>query len=77
MHHSFIYLDKTCHSLNLQRYPNGITAIEAINKCGASGIENDPLILTKLTELHGQTFWTGLGIFTQLTPWIEIIGKRT
>ncbi|CAG2239196.1 unnamed protein product [Mytilus edulis] len=70
----FLVKDKKCHSLDLQRYPAGITAIEAINKCGAAGIENDPLVLSKLAELHGQEFWTGLGIFTQLTPWIEIIG---
>ncbi|CAC5420809.1 unnamed protein product [Mytilus coruscus] len=65
--------DKLCHGLELQRYLNGVTAIDAIDKCGTSGIENDPLVLTKSTELYGREFWTGLGIFTQLTPWIEIM----
>lgn len=75
LHYLLIYSDIKCHSLDLQRYPEGITAIEAINKCGASGLENDPLVLTKVTEIHGREIWTGLGIFTQLTPWIELIGN--
>ncbi|VDI50235.1 Hypothetical predicted protein [Mytilus galloprovincialis] len=63
-----------CHALNLQRYPDGITAIDANNKCGKSGIENNPLVLTKISKLYGNEFWTGLGIYTQLTAWIDILG---
>lgn len=36
---------------------------------------NDPLVLTKISELYGRELWTGQGIFTQLSPWIEINGK--
>lgn len=71
----FFSLNKVCQGIELQRYPDGITVLDAIDKCGKSGIENDPLVLTKLTELHGREFWTGLGIFTQLTPWLEIMGR--
>ncbi|CAC5400081.1 unnamed protein product [Mytilus coruscus] len=66
---------KICHVLdNPQRYPSGITATEAQAKCGTFGLVNDPLILTKMYELYGREFWTGQGIFTQSSPWIEIIG---
>ncbi|XP_076083545.1 uncharacterized protein LOC143054424 [Mytilus galloprovincialis] len=66
--------DGVCQALNLQAYPTGITAIDAQTKCGTAGLENDPLLLTQVSQLHGQEFWTGQGIFIQLTPWIEIIG---
>lgn len=36
---------------------------------------NDPLVLTKISELYGRELWTGQGIFAQLSPWIEINGK--
>ncbi|XP_071143997.1 uncharacterized protein [Mytilus edulis] len=66
--------DSVCHALHPQNYPTGITAHDAQAKCGIFGLVNDPLILTQLPELYDQEFWTGLGIFTQLTPWIETRG---
>ncbi|CAC5412559.1 unnamed protein product [Mytilus coruscus] len=62
-----------CNALDLQKYPDGVTAIYAQAKCGRSGLENDPSVLTKISKLHGQEFWTGVGIYTQFTPWIEIL----
>lgn len=67
--------DGVCQALNPQKYPTGITAMDAQTKCDTAGLENDPVLLTQLSQLHDQEFWTGQGIFTQLTPWIEIIGK--
>ncbi|CAC5412687.1 unnamed protein product [Mytilus coruscus] len=69
-----MHIKGECHAFELQRYPNGITAIGANDECSTSGLENDPLVLTKITKLHGQEFWTGLGIYTQLTDWIEMLG---
>lgn len=51
--------------------------MDARTKCGTAGLVNDPLLLTQLSQLHGQEFWTGHGIFIQLTTWMEIIGKST
>ncbi|CAC5420808.1 unnamed protein product [Mytilus coruscus] len=68
------HLNKVCLALELQKYPHGVTAIDANDKCGPAGLENDPLVLTKISELDGREFWIGLGIYTQLTPWIETLG---
>ncbi|VDI02899.1 Hypothetical predicted protein, partial [Mytilus galloprovincialis] len=60
-----------CHALELQEYPDGLTAKDAKAICGTSGLESDPSDLKILSKLYGHEFWTGLGKFSQLTPWIE------
>ncbi|XP_076083283.1 uncharacterized protein LOC143054239 isoform X2 [Mytilus galloprovincialis] len=63
-----------CHALDPQIYPSGLTPTEAQTKCGASGLVHDPLVWIKKSELCGREVWTCQGIFTQLSPWIEIVG---
>ncbi|CAG2239197.1 unnamed protein product [Mytilus edulis] len=67
-------LNNVCNALKLQKYPDGLTAIDAREKCGTAGLENDPLVLSKISELEGKEFWIGFGIYTPLTPWIETMG---
>ncbi|XP_076082512.1 uncharacterized protein LOC143053604 [Mytilus galloprovincialis] len=66
--------DNVCHALKLKRSPDGVTAIDASDQCGTAGLENDPLVLNQIPELNGKEFWTGLGIYTPLTSWIETVG---
>lgn len=70
MHHSN-YFDKVFHAYELQKYPDGVTAKDANNKCGKAGM--DPLVLINMTTVYSQELRTGLGIFIQFSPWIEII----
>ncbi|VDI68642.1 Hypothetical predicted protein [Mytilus galloprovincialis] len=51
---------------------NGVTAKDANNKCGKAGM--DPFVLINMTTVYSQELRTGLGIFIQFSPWIEIIG---
>lgn len=69
------FVDTFCYALDLQRYPDGVTSIDTIDKCGTAGLENDPVVLNKISELNDREFWTGLGIYTILTPWLETLGK--
>ncbi|XP_071141565.1 uncharacterized protein [Mytilus edulis] len=69
-----MHIKDVCYALELQKYPDGLTAIDAQAMCGTSGLETDPSVLKILSKLYGHEFWTGLAKFSQLTPWMETIG---
>jgi hypothetical protein len=54
---------------------NGVSRESAAMEGGQYVLENDPYILSSISELEGKTFWIGEKVYYVTLPWIEILGR--
>lgn len=53
---------------------NAMTWLEASNSCGEQGLEDNEEKLKDSGIQIEIEFWIGRAVFSEMTPWIEVLG---